>query len=158
MASKVVAAEMATSGGVEVVVCNGLADGTIAQAAEGAEVGTRFTPHEQPHKSFKLWLRYAKESRGHVRIDAGAERALRDQGTSLLPVGIVAVTGKFTAGDAVDVVIDDGGGRLRTVGKGIVAYSDEELGRIKGMKSDEVQQLYPRATDEAIHRDYLVLT
>jgi glutamate 5-kinase len=157
MASKVVAAEMATAGGVEVVVCNGLADGSVDAAVGGAEVGTRFTPHEQPHSSFKLWLRYAKESRGQVHIDAGAERALREKGTSLLPVGIVDVSGDFAAGDAVDVVIDDDG-HTRTVGKGIVSYSFDELLRIRGMKSDAVQELMPRATDEAIHRDYLVLT
>ncbi len=157
MASKVVAAEMATAGGVEVVVCNGLAEGTIAEVAAGADLGTRFTPHEQPYSSFKLWLRYAKQSRGHLQIDAGAERALRDNGTSLLPVGIVGVGGAFAAGDAVDVVIDEHGS-TRVVGKGIVNYSNEELERICGMKSDEVQRLMPRATDEAIHRDYLVLT
>lgn len=157
MASKVVAAEMATAGGVEVVICNGLADGTLGLAVGGGEVGTRFTPHEQPYSSFKLWLRYAKESRGRLTIDAGAERALREQGTSLLPVGIVSVSGDFAAGDAVDVVIDDDGA-VRGVGKGIVSYSRDELSRICGLKSDAVQQLMPRATDEAIHRDYLVLT
>ncbi len=158
MASKVVAAEMATAGGVEVVVCNGLAEGTVCEAAAGAEVGTRFAPHDEPHSSFKLWLRHAKQSRGRVTIDAGAERALRDQGASLLPVGITGVSGEFSAGDAVDVVVGGDGGASRTVGKGIVSYSHEELSRILGMKSGQVQQLMPRATDEAIHRDYLVLT
>ena len=53
--------------------------------------------------SFKLWLQYAKPSHGSIGVDEGAERALRERGTSLLPVGIVDVTGDFGAGDAVDV-------------------------------------------------------
>ena len=53
--------------------------------------------------SFKLWLRYAKPSRGRLTVDDGAERALRERGTSLLPVGVTAVEGEFQAGDAVEV-------------------------------------------------------
>ncbi|MFY9487518.1 MAG: glutamate 5-kinase [Solirubrobacterales bacterium] len=157
MRSKVVAAEMATAGGIEVVVCSGKKDGAVARAAAGDESeGTHFTAHEQPHSSFKLWLRYAKEARGTITIDPGAVRALREQGTSLLPVGIVDVSGEFSAGDAVEIASPDNGGAA--VGKGIVNYSAEELRRIKGMKSAQVQELMPRATDEAVHRDNLVLT
>ena len=65
--------------------------------------------------SFKLWLRYAKPARGRVTVDDGAERALRERGTSLLPVGVVEVEGDFEAGDAVEVRCDG-----RPVGKGIV--------------------------------------
>jgi glutamate 5-kinase len=67
-------------------------------------------------------------------------------------VGIVEVDGDFTAGDAIEVTA---GGR--TVGKGIVNYSAVELRRIKGLKSGEVRELFPRATEEAVHRDYFVL-
>ena len=65
---------------------------------------------------------------------------------------MVDVEGEFQAGDAV-VVRADG----RHIGKGIVNYSAEELRRIKGLKSDEVRELLPRATEEAVHRDYFVL-
>ncbi|HEV7918310.1 MAG TPA: glutamate 5-kinase [Solirubrobacterales bacterium] len=156
MASKVVAAEMATAGGIETIVCSGRTDGSILRAIDGEGEGTRFTAHQQPHSSFKLWLRYAKESRGTLTIDPGAARALREQGTSLLPVGIVDVAGDFSAGDAVEIAASGNG--AGPVGKGIVNYSADELRRIKGLKSAEVQELMPRATDEAVHRDYLVLT
>jgi glutamate 5-kinase len=86
-------------------------------------------------------------------IDDGAARVLREQGSSLLPVGITGIEGEFEAGDAVDVVRD---GEL--VGKGIVNYSATELARIKGMKSSEVLELMPHATAEAVHRDHFVLT
>jgi glutamate 5-kinase len=102
--------------------------------------------------SFKLWLRYAKPSRGTVAVDAGAARVLRERGSSLLPVGITAVEGDFEAGDAVEVVCDG-----ERVGKGIVNYSAGELGKIRGMKSDEVQELMPHAAEEAVHRDFFVL-
>ena len=85
-------------------------------------------------------------------VDAGAARALRDGGTSLLPVGIVGVDGGFEAGDAVDVCVDG-----EAVGKGISNYSAGELRRVMGMKSAEVRSVLPRAVEEAVHRDYFVL-
>jgi glutamate 5-kinase len=153
MRSKVRAAEMASAAGIPVVVCDGTAAGTLSGAAAGEPVGTRFTPHPERAPSFKLWLRYAKPTRGRVVVDAGAARVLRERGSSLLPVGITAVEGEFTAGDAVDVATD---GEL--VGKGIVNYSAAELSRIKGMKSAEVREVMPHASEEAVHRDYFVLT
>jgi glutamate 5-kinase len=155
MRSKVLAAEMATSAGIPVVICNGTRPGTLLRAVRGEHEGTRFHPQQRTVSSFKLWLKYAKSSNGRVLVDEGAERALRDQGTSLLPVGVVDVEGDFEAGDAVDVAVA-GDGR-RTVGKGISNYSAAELRRVKGMKSAEVRELLPRASEEAVHRDYFVL-
>jgi glutamate 5-kinase len=155
MRSKVLAAEMATAAGIPVVICNGRQPGTLARAAGGEDVGTRFHPQARRQSSFKLWLKYAKASSGRVLVDAGAERALREQGTSLLPVGVVEVEGDFEAGDAVDVASAADG--RRPVGKGISNYSAGELRRVKGMKSADVRDLLPRASEEAVHRDYFVL-
>jgi glutamate 5-kinase len=152
MRSKVAAAEMASAAGIETVVCSGLSDGCLTGAASGTGRGTYFAPSEGRAPSFKLWLRYAKPSRGTVRIDAGAARVLRDEGSSLLPVGIVDVEGDFEAGDAVEVVSDGS-----VVGKGIVNYSAGEIGRIKGLKSRDVRELMPHAAEEAVHRDQFVL-
>ena len=85
-------------------------------------------------------------------IDAGAARALRDGGTSLLPVGVVDVVGEFEAGDAVEVAHDG-----QPVGKGICNYSAEELRQVRGLKSAAVRDMLPRASEEAVHRDYFVL-
>jgi glutamate 5-kinase len=106
------------------------------------------------HSSFKLWLKYAKPSHGTVTVDAGAARALREGGTSLLPVGIVDVQGAFDAGSAVEV--REAG--AAPIGKGICNYSADELRSVMGMKSAKVRERMPRATDEAVHRDYFVLT
>ncbi|MHB8656458.1 MAG: glutamate 5-kinase [Solirubrobacteraceae bacterium] len=152
MRSKVVAAEMATAAGIPTVIAGGLRAGTILGAVRGQAIGTRFSAQASRFSSFKLWLKYAKPTRGRVTIDAGAARALREGGTSLLPVGVVEVSGEFDAGDAVEVAYD-----AQTVGKGISNYSAVELRRVCGMKSAAVRELLPRASDEAVHRDYFVL-
>jgi glutamate 5-kinase len=152
MRSKIVAAEMATAAGIPTVIASGLQPGTILAAASGEPVGTRFAAREGRYSSFKLWLKYAKPTRGNVLVDAGAARALREGGTSLLPVGVVWVSGDFEAGDAVEITHEG-----TPVGKGISNYSAPELRRIRGLKSADVRELLPRASDEAVHRDYFVL-
>ncbi len=94
MRSKVVAAEMATAAGISAAIASGLEPGVLRRAWAGEPVGTRFPPQSVRHSSFKLWLKYAKPSHGSVVVDAGAARALREGGTSLLPVGIVDVDGR----------------------------------------------------------------
>jgi glutamate 5-kinase len=153
MRSKVVAAEMATAAGIPTSIVNGLEPGALVAARRGDPVGTRFHTGATRVSSFKLWLKYAKPSHGRLLVDAGAEHALRERGTSLLPVGVRGVEGDFDAGDAV-VVVADG---QRPVGKGIVNYSAGELRRIKGLKTAEVQSIVARPSAEAVHRDYFVL-
>jgi glutamate 5-kinase len=152
MRSKVSAAGMASAAGIAAAICDGTAEKTLLAAGRGDDVGTRFVPHPERTPSFKLWLRHAKPARGRVVVDAGAARVLRESGSSLLPVGIVGIEGEFAAGDAVDVVCDGA-----PVGKGIVNYSSAELVRIKGMKSVDVLELLPNASEEAVHRDRFVL-
>ena len=131
MRSKVVAAEMATAAGIPVTIANGVERAEVGRALRGEPSGTRFHPQRGRVSSFKLWLKYAKPSRGRLLVDAGAERALRERGTSLLPVGVVEVEGEFEAGDAVEVQCNG-----RAVGKGIVNYSAGELRQVKGLKTD----------------------
>jgi glutamate 5-kinase len=163
MRSKVVAADMATAAGIRAVICNGVRAGALEAVLAGHMEGTNFPPRAARHSSFKLWLRYAKPSHGTLVVDAGAARALREDGTSLLPVGIVEVLGSFDAGDAVEIAERAPSGRAgidvgAPLGKGICSYSAEELRRVKGLKSKAVQEILPRATEEAVHRDYLVLS
>ncbi|MGO9489782.1 MAG: glutamate 5-kinase [Solirubrobacteraceae bacterium] len=159
MRSKVVAAEMATAAGISTVICNGLRAGTLASVLAGEPTGTRFVAGEARYSSFKLWLKYAKPSRGTLLVDAGAARALRDGSASLLPVGVVDVVGQFDAGDAVGIAErgSDAEQPARALAKGICNYSAEELRQVIGLKSRAVREVLPRATEEAVHRDYLVL-
>jgi glutamate 5-kinase len=152
MRSKVAAAEMASESGIAAVICNGTAPDSLARAAGGERLGTRFSPRATKASSFKLWLRYGKPARGRLVVDEGAARVLRERGSSLLPVGITAVEGTFAVGEAVDVVVDG-----ETVGKGICNYSADEMRRIAGLKSEEVRELMPHAAEEAVHRDNFVL-
>jgi glutamate 5-kinase len=152
MRSKVVAAEMATAAGIPTVIANGQLTGTVSAAVRGEALGTTFTARADRVSSFKLWLKYAKPARGRVKVDAGAARALREGGTSLLPVGVVDVNGNFDVGDAIDVICGD-----EQIGKGISNYSADELLRVRGLKSAEVREVLPLASDEAVHRDYFVL-
>jgi glutamate 5-kinase len=153
MRSKVVAAEMATAAGIQTVIASGLDSQAIRAAAARRQVGTTFAASTGRYSSFKLWLKYAKPIRGRVLVDAGAARALREGGTSLLPVGIVDVAGEFDAGDAVEIAHDG-----QSVGKGICNYSAQELRTVQGLKSANVRELLPRASEEAVHRDYFVLS
>ena len=152
MRSKVAAAEMASEAGIPAAICNGTVPGTLDRAAAGEPGGTRFAAQGGKSSSFKLWLKYAKPTHGRLLVDEGASRVLREQGSSLLPVGITAVEGDFEAGDAVEVATDGA-----VVGKGIVDYSAGELARVIGLKSAEVRELLPHAADEVIHRDRFVL-
>src|SRR5437879_10313968 len=146
MRSKVVAAEMATAAGIPTVICNGAREGALAAVLAGEREGTRFVAREARYSSFKLWLKYAKPSRGTLLLDAGAVRAVREGSASLLPVGVVAVLGEFDAGDAVQIAergSEDS--EPRTLGKGICNYSAEELRQVIGMKSAAVREILPRA-------------
>ncbi len=147
MRSKVVAADMATAAGIRAVICNGVRAGALEAVLAGHREGTNFPPRAARHSSFKLWLRYAKPSHGTLVVDAGAARALREDGTSLLPVGIVEVLGSFDAGDAVEIAEQSllrasrrdrwrcaaGQGHLQLLGRGVAARDGLE---VKGRPRD----------------------
>ena len=159
MRSKVVAADMATAAGVATVICNGLRVGALEAVLGGRREGTMFTARATGHSSFKLWLKYAKPAHGTLLIDEGAAHALREGSASLLPVGIVDVEGEFDAGDAVEITVRDGSrpSDRGLIAKGVCNYSAQELRQVKGMKTETVREILPHATDEAVHRDYLVV-
>jgi glutamate 5-kinase len=158
MRSKVVAADMATAAGIVTTICNGVRPQALPAVLAGEREGTRFAAREARYSSFKLWLKYAKPSRGTLLVDAGAARAVREGSASLLPVGVVEVLGAFEAGDAVEIVqaASAQAGR-HPLGKGICNYSAQELRQVQGMKSAVAREVLPRASEEAVHRDYLVV-
>jgi glutamate 5-kinase len=153
MAGKVVAARMAAAADVRTVIANGAHEDVIRRAAGGERVGTVARPHPTGESAFGLWLRYAKPVRGTLEIDAGAAQALVSTGGSLLPVGVTAVHGSFSAGDAVAVIAPD----RREVARGLTTMSAREVRRVAGLRSDQVRAALPHADEEVIHRDVLVL-
>ena len=120
---------------------------------EKAGVGTWFTPNQNPRKARKNWIAGALMPMGIIKLDEGAERALK-LGKSLLPAGVLTVEGNFQKGDAV-VIISMKGNELA---KGLVAYSSSDAQLIKGYKTDEIEGLLCyRGRDELIHRDDMVI-
>jgi glutamate 5-kinase len=155
MRSKLIAADIATAAGIPTVVCSGISADALDSVLRGEPRGTRFPARARGHSSFKLWLKYAKPTRGTLVVDAGAARALREGGRSLLPVGIVEVRGDFAAGDAVE--IRETGAAGPALAKGITRYDSSELAKIKGMSSAQAREQLPDGGEEAVHRDYLVV-
>ena len=154
MRSKIASARIASESGVPVVICNGIRAGSLAAAVGGEDVGTRFAPQrERTLSPYKLWLKYAKQEVGSLHVDRGAAARLRESGSSLLPVGIVDAGGTFKAGDAVAVLDPED----QLVGKGITEFGSFEVSRIMGRKSDYLQEHFPDAPAEVIHRDRFVL-
>lgn len=153
MRGKMAAALMAAAADVRTVVANGSQPDVLSAVVRGESVGTQIVPRSIGVPAFKLWLRYAKPVRGSLEVDAGAVRALAGAGRSLLPVGVQAVRGAFTAGDAVSIVGPDGA----EVARGLVTMDARDVRRIKGLRTAQVKAADPQLEDEVVHRDQLVL-
>ncbi len=150
MASKLSAAKIAAWSGVRSVIAAAHRDGVLVDAVVGANVGTVVHPRPVTLPAKKLWIAFAVRSAGVVTVDAGAREALTERGTSLLPVGVVGVTGSFRAGEAVELAGPDD----TVFAKGIVAAGSELIGELAGFRSSD---LPPGAPGEIVHRDDLVM-
>ncbi len=154
MITKIEAARLATSSGVEVVIANGKEKNVIVRLASGEALGTRFLPSTSKLESRKRWLLSGLSTRGKLVIDEGAVTALRKQNRSLLSAGIDRVEGKFKRGDIV-AIYDTGGNHL---GCGITSYSSENIGIIKGAHSSKIANLLSfDYGPEVVHRNNLAL-
>jgi len=142
MTTKLAAARIATSSGIRVHLADGRDPSALDALLAGQRVGTVFQPSAEPLSTRKRWLAHALVPKGSLRLDAGAERALRRQGASLLAVGVTAVEGEFSAREAVRLLAADG----RELGRGLASLA-----------SGELRQLMGRVGVEAVHRDRLAL-
>jgi glutamate 5-kinase len=155
MVTKVMAARIATRGGVDVVIANGHDADALVAAASGEPRGTYFPAPGDRLESRKRWIIGNITRGGHIVIDDGAAAALKRHGSSLLPAGVASVAGTFHRGEAVEIR-DTRGER---VGSGTTNYASEELERIRGLHSDRINETLGYAYgDEVIHRDNLVLS
>ena len=122
----------------------------------GKGIGTRFeAPKGAPHEGGrKLWIGLAEVPRGTISLDEGATSAVLERGASILPVGVVAVSGSFAPGDVVNVRASSGD----VVGRGVVRYSSEDMSRVRGIKLDVIARfLGPDRAQPAVHRDDLLV-
>jgi glutamate 5-kinase len=150
MASKLAAAKIASWSGVRSVIASAEHPDVVTAVLSGLPVGTAIQPRPYRLPSRKLWIAFARASSGRVLVDAGARRALVDDGRSLLAAGVTDAEGLFRPEDAVEVAGPDG----RTFAKGIVRWSAGGLRAVAGLRSADLPDGAPH---EVIHRDDLVV-
>jgi glutamate 5-kinase len=152
MASKLQAAKMAAWSGIRTVIAAADRPGVLPAAVAGDPgVGTVVRPKDRRLPARKLWIAFAKPYEGILEVDDGARRALVERGTSLLPVGVVGVTGEFDAGDAVEIADNAG----TVFAKGLVRMDAGALRAAAGRRTAELPE---GVAQEVVHRDDLVVT
>jgi len=151
MSSKVAAARIATWSGITTVIADASRPGVL-DAAAGARpgTGTVFLPGSRRYPARKLWIAFAVGVSGVVVVDAGARRAIVEDGRSLLAAGVVAVDGAFEPDDVVDVTTPGG----QVFARGMVRYPAARAASWMGRKSADLPDDLPR---ELIHRDDLIV-
>lgn len=155
MLTKLQAAAKATARGIATVIANGRDAAALDALARGACPGTLFDAAGSQVSAKDHWMRHALASQGRIVVDAGAARALRARGASLLPAGVREASGGFRAGDAVEVCEE---GAVGALAKGIAQYDAGELMRIAGRSSDDIAAILGyEGPETVIHRDDLVL-
>jgi glutamate 5-kinase len=154
MATKIEAARIATQAGHPAVIADGRRPGVIPAILAGEPIGTFFAPVKDRLTHKKHWIAYSLRKKGELILDDGAVQAIVHKGKSLLPSGVVKVSGRFDTGEMVACL--DGNGTERA--RGITNYSSQEVRKIAGKKSSEIEALLGyRIRDEIIHRDELVV-
>ncbi len=148
MASKLTAARMASWSGIRSVIARANRPGVLSGAVADTSVGTTFEPHERTLSARKLWIAFAAEVAGQIEVDVGARRALTHNPNSLLPAGVVAVSGRFEPGQVVELV------EAGTVfARGIVAMTSTVAAEAAGAHTRDL----PHGVGHVVHRDDLVV-
>ncbi|MEU6470818.1 glutamate 5-kinase [Streptomyces massasporeus] len=151
MVTKVEAARIAAAAGVPVVLTSAV---HAADALTGQDTGTFFHPTGKRSADRLLWLQHASTPQGALTLDDGAVQAVVDRRKSLLPAGIAAVEGEFSAGDPVELRDRTG----RAVARGLVNFDAKEIPRLIGRSTRELaRELGPAYEREVVHRDDLVV-
>ncbi|MEM1210545.1 MAG: glutamate 5-kinase [Planctomycetota bacterium] len=154
MATKLEAGRLVADAGEAAAIVNGRAERVVERVLSGERLGTVFVPAERKLDSRRRWTGLTRRPRGTVTVNAGAAAALREQGKSLLAVGVVRVGGTFAAGDVIAIVDESG----EEVGRGMTGYTADELVTVKGMRSAEAAEaLGGVALGPVVHRNELAL-
>jgi glutamate 5-kinase len=174
MRTKIDAARIAVTQGIPMVLTNGCrrdclrflhegedggdaasesdaSGGAASERPAAYHRGTLFLPKAHPLGSRKGWLAFSTRAAGSLLVDEGAAQALLERGKSLLASGILKIEGSFDRGQVVNVSYAS-----RVIARGIVNYSSQDLERIRGRHSNEIEAILgPGQGQEVIHRDYL---
>jgi glutamate 5-kinase len=154
MRSKLRAARLATAAGESVIIANGTRPGILDSIFAAEPVGTLFLPHGSSLPAWKRWLGFTAQPKGRLVVDAGARRAVQNHGRSLLPIGVIEVTGTFGKGDVVALCDIDG----TEFARGLCNYSGADAGRICGLRTEQIGEVLGAVPyEEVVHRDNLVV-
>jgi len=154
MGSKIRAADIATRSGVGVVIARG--EGIdLTGILAGGEIGTYFVPAQRRMKGRKKWMAFNPRTEGAIVVDRGAEKAILQQGRSLLPAGVREIRGEFGIGSVISILGEDG----REVARGLSNFASEELGKIRGLNTRKISEVLgiEEHFDTVVHRDNLVV-
>ena len=155
MITKILAAKRAAGSGASTVIAWGREPDALVRLAQGESIGTLLVAQTQKTQARKQWMADHLQMRGSVVVDDGAASKLREEGKSLLPIGMVKVDGDFSRGDVIGVV--DGQGR--EIARGLANYASTEARLLCRKPSSEFEKLLGYAAEpEMLHRDNLVLT
>jgi len=150
MASKLVAARIASWSGVRTVIASANRAGAVSAIVGGERLGTTFEARQRTLTARKLWIAFAAETAGRISVDDGARVALTTKNTSLLPAGVTGVRGAFVSGATVEIAGADG----TIFARGMTAMSADELQQVIGLQTSALPQ---GMHHEVVHRDDLVV-
>lgn len=155
MITKLRAARLAARAGADTIIASGTEVRVLQRLLAGEAVGTRLHARRQKLAARKQWLAGQLQLRGRLELDDGAVKVLTGRGSSLLAVGVKAVSGDFRRGDLVSCVDASG----REIARGLVNYNADESRKIAGQPSASITELLGyHGDEELIHRDNLVLS
>ena len=155
MLTKVLAAKRAAGSGASTVIAWGREPDVLQRLCSGESIGSLLVAQTQKTQARKQWIADHLQLRGSVRVDAGAVSKLRDEGKSLLPIGMTSVEGEFSRGDVIAVRDRSG----VEIARGLANYSSFEARLLCRKPSSEIERLLGYVAEpEMLHRDNLVLT
>jgi glutamate 5-kinase len=154
MATKVLAARIATGAGIRTVITDGRQPNNLMRILAGEALGTQFAPKSHPVSARKHWIAHSLVATGKLYLDTGAAKAILEGGKSLLAAGITGLEGNFQRQDAVQLCDAHG----QEIARGLVNYSSLELKQIRGLRSGQILAVLGYEGEETVvHRDNLVL-
>ncbi len=155
MRSKLQAIKLATQTGINTVLANGKRKHIITDLIiKGKKLGTVFAAGKKRVRGKRRWIALAAKPKGTIVIDEGASRAILSGGKSLLPGGIVKLSGNFLKGDVLKIADTKG----KELARGTINYNSENLDKIRGKRTGEIKKILGTdSPDEAIHRDNLII-
>lgn len=153
MGTKLQAAEVAGSAGIEVIIAAGNRANVLIDIVNHQPIGTRFLPQKTPLEHRKHWL-FGAPKAGKIHLDDGAVYAILNKGSSLLPKGIIKVEQDFSRGEVIDICDQSG----KQIARGVSRYNSDALRQIAGHHSQEICQLIGYEYGSvAVHRNDMII-